>query len=104
MSAPSGNTFASNTNVSAPVFSEMVQLCSLIEDIAGKWSNGVHGFSNTEIANYMAALVYTGANNYGNSTFTPSPSRVATRGITWQGNTIIQQIVNCVQTVAFANS
>lgn len=104
MAAPSGNTFSSNTKSSMTVYYDVSRLCAVIEDLAQKQAASIPGYSNTELANYIANFIYTGANNYGNSTFTPAPSRTKSRGQTWQGNATIQGVVNCLYDCSSANS
>jgi len=105
---PGGNVFATGANVvshSSEVFKDLNRICSLFEDIASKNSRGAHGYSNNEILNYCAGLMYTGANNFGNSTVTTVQwSRKGIANVSWQGNVLLQYLVNAVSTVAMANS
>lgn len=85
------------------VYYDVSRLCAVIEDLAYKQATGFPGYSNTELANYIANFIYTGANNYGNSTYTPNPSRAKT-AIKWQGNATIQGVVNCLYDCSSANA
>lgn len=95
MAAPTGNTAGAKlTNyrdVNLP--RDVRDALSAIERIAAA------GYANSDLANVLAAMTYSNTGNFGH----PS-GRYSAKGVTYNGNTSIQNVIGCFNDVLLANT